>query len=75
MRRRGKHNQKHYTVFIAGLDNAQDRHSYIPQLNHEHSTYRWWKWSELTGPDAPALHPVVNRLVTGIVAWLFAVVG
>ena len=62
MHRRGKHNQKHYTVFIAGLHAAADRDAFTPALNHEHSDAKWWSWDELVGGAAPALHPVVAKL-------------
>ena len=43
----------------------QDQVSYQPQLNHEHSEAKWWKWSEITGEAAPPLHPVVKQLLKG----------
>ena len=63
-RRRGKHNQKHYTVFVAALD-PRDRAGFQPQLNHEHCESRWWSWGELVGGGAPPLHPVVHQLLKG----------
>lgn len=60
--KRGKRNQKHYTVFVAGLT-AQEASTYQPQLNHEHREARWFPWSELLSAAAPPLHPVVQQLL------------
>lgn len=65
--KRGKHKQKHFTVFIAAL-RPGEREMYKPNLNHEHSEWRWHNITALqssaTGealqaPPVP-LHPVVE---------------
>ena len=60
--RRGKDNQKHYTVFIASLS-SEHKAAFQPQLNDEHSEARWFSWTEILGDDAPPLHPVVKQLL------------
>ena len=37
--RRGKREQKHFTVYVAEIDEAA-KASYQPQLNKEHSAWR-----------------------------------
>lgn len=61
--RRGKHNQKQYTVYIASVT-AEEQAAFTPQLNHEHSEYKWWDVAALVNSDTqPALHPVVDLLL------------
>lgn len=40
-RRRGKQNQKHYTVYLAAVS-PEAREKFTPQLNEEHSAYKWF---------------------------------
>ncbi|KAL4458616.1 hypothetical protein ABPG75_013481 [Micractinium tetrahymenae] len=54
---RGKRGQKHYTVFVARIG-PEDRASWQPQLNEEHSDWRWFRVAELQAANPP-LHPVV----------------
>jgi 8-oxo-dGTP pyrophosphatase MutT (NUDIX family) len=58
--RRGKRLQKHYTVFIAHVDPAV-RQTWVPQLNEEHSDWRWVPWGEVLAGNLP-LHPVTALL-------------
>lgn len=63
-RRRGKHLQKHYTVYLSELGGAA-RQNYAPQLNHEHTDARWFAAREVLLPGAPAvveLHPVLRAM-------------
>lgn len=58
--KRGKRGQKHYTVFVARLA-PEDRASWRPQLNEEHSAWRWFPLAELLAANsAVPLHPVVE---------------
>ncbi|KAI3435953.1 hypothetical protein D9Q98_002011 [Chlorella vulgaris] len=65
--RRGKRGQKHYTVFV-GRVRPEDRAAWVPQLNEEHSAWRWLNVGELAKPgggggnqnEAVQLHPVVD---------------
>ena len=57
--RRGKSDQKHYTVFICTLT-AQDKAAFKPQLNHEHSKSRWVPIAEANSKND--LHPIVSKL-------------
>jgi hypothetical protein len=42
--RRGKHGQKHYTVFLAEVpEDARER--FEPSLSDEHSDWHWFKVS------------------------------
>ena len=47
--RRGKHQQKHYTVYVASVS-EEERAAYVPELNHEHS-----EWKVCLGPAAVML--------------------
>lgn len=58
--RRGKLNQKHYTVYVAKLS-PQVRESYVPTLNEEHRQWRWFPLGEAA--VRPDLHPVVGKLL------------
>lgn len=61
--RRGKRGQKHYTVFLADVDEAV-KAAYVPRLNKEHSSWRWFNVADLrsligsgcshSGDQAPA---------------------
>lgn len=55
---RGKHKQKHYTVFIAEM---KEKDSFAPQLNHEHTDWRWFDVGSLLQRED--LHPVVQILM------------
>lgn len=57
--RRGKHGNKHYTVFIGTMTGAA-RQQYKPQLNHEHSQWRWFQLEDAV--QQPNLHPVVELM-------------
>jgi hypothetical protein len=57
--RRGKSDQKHYTVFICTLT-AQDKAAFKPQLNHEHSKWIWWPLDK--AKSRKDLHPIVSKL-------------
>lgn len=58
-RRRGKHGKKHYTVFI-GRMTPETKQSFAPQLNHEHSQWRWFELDDALKRDD--LHPVVKLM-------------
>lgn len=49
--------QKHYTVFVARVT-PEDHAVWRPQLNEEHSAWRWFSLAELGSANVP-LHPVV----------------
>lgn len=49
--------QKRYTVFVARV-RPEDRAAWRPQLNEEHSAWRWFPLAELQSTNAQ-LHPVV----------------
>ncbi|KAL3161952.1 hypothetical protein ABBQ38_009034 [Trebouxia sp. C0009 RCD-2024] len=57
--KRGKHGKKHYTVFV-GTMTAAARQQYKPQLNHEHSQWRWFQLEDAV--QQPNLHPVVELM-------------
>lgn len=58
--KRGKNEQKHYTVFICPIAcNARD--SWEPTLNEEHSAWRWVKADELR--QQTDLHPVTEMVL------------
>ncbi|KAF6264961.1 NUDIX hydrolase domain-like protein [Scenedesmus sp. NREL 46B-D3] len=64
--KRGKRNQKHYTVFLADVAPSTAQ-QYAPRLNAEHSEWRWVPWNDVTAANSGAadgltLHPVVCRL-------------
>jgi hypothetical protein len=64
--RRGKRNQKHYTVFVADVQPSTAQ-QYEPRLNAEHSEWRWVPWSDVMAANSGAangldLHPVVRQL-------------
>ena len=57
-RRRGKDDEKHYTVFVCSMA-AKDKAGWEPQLNHEHFKWRWFPLEKAyTRSD---LHPIVKR--------------
>ena len=58
--RRGKNDQKHYTVFICSLA-PKDKAAFEPQLNHEHSKWRWFPLEKLAKRDD--LHPIVKQTI------------
>eukprot|EP00879_Flechtneria_rotunda_P010471 GHRR01010947.1.p1 GENE.GHRR01010947.1~~GHRR01010947.1.p1 ORF type:complete len:176 (+),score=60.36 GHRR01010947.1:118-645(+) len=59
--RRGKQKQKHYTVFVADVQpTVQQQH--VPQLNHEHTEWRWVPWNEVIAGQLD-LHPVMRKLL------------
>eukprot|EP00775_Hariotina_reticulata_P006023 gene6021-6261_t len=67
--RRGKRNQKHYTVFVAEVKPVVLA-SYAPNLNlAEHSEWQWWPWENVVaavvgqGAAGAEMHPVVKKLV------------
>lgn len=53
------HGKKHYTVFI-GTMTADARQQYKPQLNHEHSQWRWFELEDAM--QQRNLHPVVELM-------------
>ena len=57
--KRGKRLQKHYTVFLCALQGSKE--AYVPQLNEEHSEWRWFPIEELRARTD--VHPVVHRLL------------
>ncbi len=57
--RRGKNGQKHYTVFI-GRMTAAAKAGYQPQLNKEHSSWKWFQLDDAL--QLPNLHPVVELM-------------
>jgi hypothetical protein len=64
--RRGKRNQKHFTVFVADVQ-ASAAQQFVPRLNAEHSEWRWVPWEEVIAASSGAvngfeLHPVVRKL-------------
>lgn len=59
-RSRGKRGQKHYTVFVAAIT-PEAQAAWEPQLNHEHSEWRWLPFEEAC--QRVDLHPVVSILL------------
>ena len=57
--RRGKKGNKHYTVFVASID-EDARSTWVPQLNEEHHQATWF--SGFQAAALPDLHPVVDQL-------------
>lgn len=57
--RRGKHLQKHYTVFICNICGHRD--AYLPKLNYEHSDWKWIPIEELRSRSD--VHPVVRAVL------------
>lgn len=57
--KRGKNGKKHYTVFIGRLTTGA-RRSFQPQLNEEHSQWKWFKLDDAL--QLPNLHPVVQLM-------------
>ena len=57
--RRGKHGKKHYTVFIGRMTSTA-RQQFQPQLNHEHSQWKWFQLEDAM--QQPNLHPVVELM-------------
>ena len=50
-------------MYIASVT-AEEQAAFTPQLNHEHSEYKWWDVAALVNADTqPALHPVVDLLL------------
>ena len=50
-------------MFLASVT-AAEQAAFAPQLNSEHSEYRWWPVAELADAGTqPALHPVVDLLM------------
>ena len=65
--RRGKRNQKHYTVFYADVP-PDTRSSYTPRLNREHSAWRWFDVRELrarAGLEGPSVRGAAAAAVEG----------
>lgn len=60
--RRGKAQQKEFTVFPVALS-SETRAAYVPQLNHEHSEFAWMPFEHLS-QRLGELHPVVCLLLT-----------
>eukprot|EP00892_Ulva_mutabilis_P011531 jgi/Ulvmu1/8750/UM048_0004.1 len=58
--KRGKRDQKHYTVFVCAVTRAV-HDAYVPKLNPEHSKWRWFAAAELRARDD--LHPVVHSVL------------
>lgn len=64
--RRGKQDQKHFTVFVADVDPAVAQ-QLAPQLSNESREWRWVPWADVLAAvagknDALQLHPVVDVL-------------
>lgn len=66
--KRGKRNQKHFTVFVADVQPSAAQ-QYVPRLNAEHSEWRWVPWEQVVAAGSGAanenqlqLHPVVRQL-------------
>lgn len=59
--KRGKRQQKHYTVFIVKAIDENVQQDWAPKLNEEHTEYHWMPIKEIQGRDD--LHPVVAQLV------------
>lgn len=68
-RRRGKRQQKHYTVFVADMD-PEAAAAFVPKLNSESREWRWVAWSDVLAAAAGSntgaldLHPVVAALAS-----------
>lgn len=58
-RRRGKHNQKEFKIFLAAVS-PETKASFKATLDHESLDWGWYDLDELTRLD---LHPVVKILV------------
>ena len=62
MCRRGKHDQKVYTVFVARTS-AEVMSSFRPELNKkEHRDWRWIPVDDMQDMKVP-LHPVVDMVI------------
>eukprot|EP00878_Enallax_costatus_P006097 GHUV01006393.1.p1 GENE.GHUV01006393.1~~GHUV01006393.1.p1 ORF type:complete len:180 (+),score=40.05 GHUV01006393.1:209-748(+) len=59
--KRGENDQKHYTVFVADVQPSVQL-QFKPELNAEHSEWRWVPWSDVVRKKLD-LHPVVKKLV------------
>lgn len=72
--RRGKRLQKHYTVFVASVE-QEIRDSWQPALNDEHIEFEWVNLR--CAASRPDLHPVVALLLRDPVhqGELFAMLG
>ena len=56
-------------MYIASVT-AEEQAAFTPQLNHEHSEYKWWDVAALVNADTqPALHPVVDLLLQVQLLW------
>lgn len=53
--RRGKNNEKHYTVFVCKV-----QQQFEPILNYEHSAFRWFEATDVASLSNQ--HPVVKIL-------------
>ena len=53
--------EKHYTVFLARLT-PKAKAAWRPQLNEEHSAWRWMPLAAADAANTP-LHPVVKKLL------------
>jgi hypothetical protein len=70
--RRGKAQQKHYTIFVADVDaNVADQ--FIPKLSAESRAWQWVSWADVLAAAAAGaknknnalqLHPVVAVLAS-----------
>lgn len=56
--RRGKNNEKFYTVFLAVVS-PDAKEKYAPLLNEEHSAWKWFPLDEAI--KKKDLHPVVEK--------------
>lgn len=67
-RRRGKRQQKHYTVFVADVDPTVAA-GFVPKLNSESRAWRWVEWADVLAAAAGSnagleLHPMVAVLAS-----------
>jgi hypothetical protein len=66
--RRGKRQQKHYTVFVADVDPTVAA-GFEPKLNSESREWRWAEWTDVLAAAAGSnagleLHPMVAVLAS-----------
>jgi len=59
--KRGKREQKHYTVFIVKAVDDDVQRNWTPKLNEEHTEFHWMPIKDIMERDD--LHPVVSQLV------------
>jgi hypothetical protein len=69
MCRRGKKQQKHFTIFVADMNSEAAQH-FVPKLSTESRDWKWVPWADVLAAAAGSsntaldLHPVVAVLAS-----------